>query len=84
MAFQQCAECHSPGNSDGAGPGLKGVYGRRAGAKEGFVYSPAMGKSTVVWNDTTLDNFLADPQKAHARHRRWPGPATTTPRNAPT
>lgn len=62
MAFQQCAECHSPGNADGAGPGLQGVLGRRAGAKAGFLYSPAMKKSTVVWDDATLDKFLADPR----------------------
>ena len=64
MAFQQCAECHSPGGADGAGPGLKGVFGRRAGAKEGFAYSPALAKSKVVWDDATLDAFLANPQKA--------------------
>ena len=62
MAFQQCAECHSPGTSDAAGPGLKGVFGRRAGAKEGFVYSPAMKKSAVVWDDSTLAAFLANPR----------------------
>jgi cytochrome c len=74
MAFQQCAECHSPGSSDGAGPGLKGVFGRRAGAKADFAYSPALAKSTVVWNDTALDNFLADPQKAQpGTSRAWPG-----------
>ena len=62
MAFQQCAECHSPGNADGAGPGLKGVIGRRAGWKEGFIYSPAMKKATLVWDAATLDAFLADPR----------------------
>ena len=62
MAFQQCAECHSPGASDGAGPGLKGVVGRRAGAKDGFIYSPAMKKATVVWDEATLAAFLADPR----------------------
>ena len=62
MAFQQCAECHSPGTGDGAGPGLKGVVGRRAGSKEGFIYSPAMKKSTVVWDDATLAAFLANPR----------------------
>jgi len=62
MAFQQCAECHSPGASDAAGPGLKGVFGRRAGSKEGFIYSPAMKKSTVVWDDATLAAFLANPR----------------------
>lgn len=64
MAFQQCAECHSPGTSDGAGPGLKGVFGRRAGAKDGFAYSPALVKSAKVWDAAALDAFLANPQKA--------------------
>ena len=62
MAFQQCAECHSPTASDAAGPGLKGVVGRRAGSKEGFIYSPAMKKAAVTWDDKTLDAFLADPR----------------------
>lgn len=62
MAFQQCAECHSPGNADGAGPGLKGVVGRRAGSKEGFIYSPAMKKAALVWDAATLEAFLADPR----------------------
>jgi len=62
MAFQQCAECHSPTSADNAGPGLKGLYGRKAGAKDGFIYSPAMKKSTVVWDDKTLDAFLKDPR----------------------
>ena len=62
MAFQQCAECHSPGASDGNGPGLKGVLGRKAGGKDGFIYSPAMKTSTVVWDDKTLDAFLKDPR----------------------
>jgi cytochrome c len=64
MAFLQCADCHSPGDSDGVGPGLRGVAGRRAGSKAGFAYSPALAKSTLAWNDTALDNFLADPAKA--------------------
>ena len=62
MAFQQCAECHSPADSDGNGPGLKGVVGRRAGGKAGFIYSPAMAKATVTWDAATLDKFLADPR----------------------
>jgi cytochrome c len=64
MAFQQCADCHSPGGADGVGPGLKGVLGRRAGSKAGFTFSPAMAKSTIVWDATALNNFLASPQKA--------------------
>lgn len=64
MAFQQCAECHSPGTADGAGPGLKGVFGRRAAAKDGFAFSPALVASKIVWDDKALDAFLANPQKA--------------------
>lgn len=74
MAFQQCADCHSPGSGDGVGPGLKGVFGRRAGSKSGFVYGPAMARSTIVWDDTALDNFLASPQKAlPGTAMAWPG-----------
>ena len=74
MAFQQCADCHSPGNSDGVGPGLKGIFGRRAGTKAGFLYSPALAKSTIVWDETSLDNFLANPQKAQpGTSMGWPG-----------
>jgi cytochrome c len=62
MAFQQCAECHSPGTNDGNGPGLKGVAGRKAGGKDGFLYSPAMKKAAVTWDDRTLDAFLKDPR----------------------
>jgi len=64
MAFMQCADCHSPGAGDGVGPGLKGLVGRRAGAKPGFLYSPAMAQSTLVWTAAELDAFLADPKKA--------------------
>ena len=64
MAFQQCAECHSPGSADGAGPGLKGVFGRRAGTKDGFEYSAALKKSAIEWDDRSLDAFLANPRKA--------------------
>ena len=74
MAFMQCADCHSPTASDGVGPGLKDVYGRRAGTQAGFIYSPAMKKSTLVWNDAALDNFLASPNGAlPGTTMAWPG-----------
>ncbi len=74
MAFQQCADCHSPGGNDGVGPGLLGVFGRRAGSKPGFIYSPAMAKSTLVWDAKTLEAFLADPKAVvPATTMAWPG-----------
>lgn len=57
-----CGVCHSL-TTNKIGPNLSGVYGRKAGAAEGFNYSPAMKSSTVVWNDDTLDQWLAGPQK---------------------
>lgn len=64
MSFLQCADCHSPGENNGVGPGLKGVVGRKAGTQPGFAYSAAMAKSGLSWDDRTLDAFLADPRTA--------------------
>jgi cytochrome c len=73
-AFQHCADCHSPGLNDGVGPGLRGVFGRPAGSKDGFIYSPALATSKIVWNATTLDAFLTDPKAAvPGTTMAWPG-----------
>ena len=40
------------------------MFGRRAGSVPGFVYSPAMKRSTIVWNAGTLDRFIASPVTA--------------------
>jgi cytochrome c len=61
--FDQCAACHSlgePGDYDG--PTLKGVMGRKAGSLEEYRYSAAMKRSDVVWDASTLDKYVADPQ----------------------
>lgn len=62
--FQTCRACHLlVANRHMTGPSLVGVFGRKAGAAEGFSrYSPAMRQSSVVWSVETLDKFLADPQ----------------------
>ena len=74
QAFMQCAECHSPADNDGVGPGLKGVVGRRAGGKSGFIYSPAMAKSALTWDAATLDAYLADPRgKVPGTTMNFPG-----------
>src|SRR5262249_5514269 len=45
------------------GPGLRGVFGRRAGERDDFRYSPALKRSGIIWTPQTMDTFLADPQK---------------------
>jgi cytochrome c len=52
--------CHAVA-SDRVGPRHCGLFGRLAGSVPSFNYSPAMKKSGVVWNEQTLDRFLAKP-----------------------
>jgi len=63
-AYAACAACHSSDGTNGLGPSLKGVVGRKAGSAAGFRYSPAMKKTATTWDEKSLDNFLADTQKA--------------------
>jgi cytochrome c2 len=61
--FEQCAACHSLGESgDYDGPTLKGVIGRKAGSLDDYRYSAAMKRSDVTWDATTLGKYITDPQ----------------------
>jgi cytochrome c len=57
----RCIACHSI-DADRIGPRHRGLIGRRAGSVAGFDYSPALRATTLVWNDATLDRWLADPE----------------------
>jgi len=62
--FVECASCHTlSAGGDGVGPGLKGLFGRKAGSLEDFRYSAGMRRSNITWNAQTLDAYLTDPQK---------------------
>ena len=63
MAFLQCSDCHATGTSNGVGPGLKGVVGRKAGVADGFAFSAPLKASGLTWDAKTLDAWLASPQK---------------------
>lgn len=58
--YARCAACHSLAY-DRTGPRHCGLFGRRAGTVPGFGYSPAMRGAGIVWNEATLDRFLANP-----------------------
>ncbi|MEZ5934902.1 MAG: cytochrome P460 family protein [Alphaproteobacteria bacterium] len=59
--YKRCLTCHKlEAGKHGSGPSLAGVFGRDAGSVEGFAFSDAMASSGVVWNDETLDAYLAD------------------------
>jgi cytochrome c len=66
--FQRCFACHSvvAGEDKLPGPNLRGVVGRRAGTQPGFRFSPVLieaGARGLVWTRTTLDAYLADPER---------------------
>jgi cytochrome c len=60
--FAACAPCHAP-DQNGVGPKLGGVLNRPAGSVEGFRYSRAMKNSGIVWDEKSLDTYLAEPQR---------------------
>ena len=60
----QCKTCHSleQDGSSVTGPTLHGVFGRKAGTAAGFESSEAMIKSGIVWDDTSLAEYMRDPK----------------------
>jgi cytochrome c len=63
-AFAVCSGCHTVSGKEGLGPHLNGVIGRKAGTVAGFNYSPAMKRSSIVWDATTLEHYIQNPQSA--------------------
>ena len=58
----RCAACHSL-DYNGAGPAHRGVFGREAAQVPGFAYSDALKASHLVWDEASIDRWLADPEK---------------------
>ena len=60
--FLQCKACHSlKSPSNGIGPHLMDIIGRKAGSAEGFAYSKAIKQSGITWTKETLTLFLEKP-----------------------
>lgn len=60
-----CAICHSL-TENKVGPSHKGLFGRKAGTVAGFNYSPGFAKLDLVWNEKTLDAWIAFPESVVA------------------
>jgi cytochrome c len=57
---KRCTGCHALTRNH-EGPQLEGVYGRTCGAVAGFAYSAALKKARIVWDQTSLEKWLTDP-----------------------
>ena len=62
--FEECAACHKieRGEND-MGPSLHGVFGRKAGTSDGFVYSEGMKNSGITWDDEQVAKYLHNPRE---------------------
>ena len=72
--YGECRRCHQAGGGaeHRIGPHLNDLFGRVAGSLEDYRYSPAMtaaGAGGLVWTESTLDAFLADPHALVPRSR---------------
>ncbi len=59
--YHQCMACHSL-DRNGIGPSHRDVFGRAAGSVPDYSYSTALKGSNIIWDETTLDHWLTNPQ----------------------
>ncbi|MDX8403284.1 MAG: cytochrome C [Mariprofundaceae bacterium] len=62
-AEAKCKACHHFSAKHKVGPGLKGVFGRKAGSTDFGKYSASMKKGGWVWNEKNLRIFLTNTKK---------------------
>ena len=67
---RKCSICHTltPDGGHRAGPTLYRLFGRRAGAVDGYSYSEALENSSIVWTEETIHRLFDE-----GPHRYTPG-----------
>ncbi|ATX79313.1 Cytochrome c2 [Mariprofundus aestuarium] len=60
VAMKKCATCHNVTSTDKKfGPGLKGVFNRKAGTMDGFKYSDTLSSGNWKWDKANLNTWLS-------------------------
>jgi cytochrome c len=68
-----CRTCHTLKDRDNRlGPNLHKIIGRKAGALPNYSYSGAMKGADMVWDQATLDRFIANPDQVVPGHKMKP------------
>jgi cytochrome c len=64
VAFARCRSCHTTGRDEtnGIGPNLFGLFGRKAASRPGFAYSDALKKVDWSWDAQHLDKWIENPR----------------------
>lgn len=75
----RCRTCHSVREGDNRlGPSLHAIFGKKAGSSSGYAsYSQALRNSGIVWNEETLDKFIANPDSLIPGNNMKPYPGIT-------
>ncbi len=64
VIFAQCRSCHvTDAGIHRTGPSLAGIIGARAGAMEGYNYTPANAESGLTWSEEQMYVYLENPRR---------------------
>ena len=60
----RCRACHAFDDSNKMGPGLKAIFGRKAGTHPGFAYSDSVKNGNWVWDEDHLRKWIENAPEA--------------------
>jgi cytochrome c len=75
----RCRGCHTFADKDAIGPGLGGVFGRKAGTKAGFAYTDSLKNADWIWDEEHLRKWVFSAKEAIKEFTGDPNATTKMP-----